>query len=196
MSPVKTDTSVIENRAPNVAAQFRERVAKSPDLEAYRYPTEDGKPWTSLTWKQTGDKVEKLAAGLLALGIESEQRVGIAVGHAVRVDPGRSGGHVCRGRHHDRLSQHQRRRDAPTSWPTRECRIVFAEDAGQLAKLTEHRVRAAQPQKVVLFDGTGDGDWVITLADLGELGREVSARASRGCRGHEPMRSRRSNWRR
>ena len=31
MSPVNTDTSFIENRAPNVAAQFMQRVEKSPD---------------------------------------------------------------------------------------------------------------------------------------------------------------------
>ena len=30
MSPVNTDTSFIENRAPNVAAQFRERVHAEP----------------------------------------------------------------------------------------------------------------------------------------------------------------------
>jgi long-chain acyl-CoA synthetase len=51
-----------------------------------------------------------------------------------------------------------------------ECRIVFAEDTGQLAKLTEHRAELPNLTKVVLFDGPGDGDWVITLADLAELG--------------------------
>jgi long-chain acyl-CoA synthetase len=53
-----------------------------------------------------------------------------------------------------------------------ESRIVFAEDTGQLAKLTEHRAELPNLTKVVLFDGPGDGDWVITLADLAELGRE------------------------
>ncbi len=45
MSPVNTDTSFIENRAPNVAVQFRDRVHKSPDRVAYSYPVEDGQPW-------------------------------------------------------------------------------------------------------------------------------------------------------
>ena len=63
MSPVNTDTSFIENRAPNVAVQFRDRVHKIPDGEAYRYPPATAQPWTSLTWKETGDRVEKLAAG-------------------------------------------------------------------------------------------------------------------------------------
>ena len=34
--------------------------------------------WVSETWRQTADRVETLAAGLLALDIEPEQRVGIA----------------------------------------------------------------------------------------------------------------------
>ena len=52
MSPVNTDTSFIENRAPNVATQFRDRVAESPDGEAYRYPAEDGQPWATLDLAQ------------------------------------------------------------------------------------------------------------------------------------------------
>ena len=83
MSPVNTDTSFIENRAANVALQFRDRVHSSPDREAYRYPAGEGQPWTSKTWKETGDTVEKIAAGLLSLGIQSEQRVGIASGTRV-----------------------------------------------------------------------------------------------------------------
>ncbi len=31
-----------------------------------------------MTWKETGERVDRLAAGLLSLGLESEQRVGIA----------------------------------------------------------------------------------------------------------------------
>ncbi|MCW2792553.1 MAG: AMP-dependent synthetase, partial [Nocardioides sp.] len=73
---VQTDTSFLDHLAPNVAVQFLDRVAKSPDREAYRYPRGDS--WESKTWQETGDQVERLAAGLLSLGIESEQRVGIA----------------------------------------------------------------------------------------------------------------------
>jgi len=53
-----------------------------------------------------------------------------------------------------------------------QCRIVFAEDTGQLAKLTERRAELPNLTKVVLFDGTGDSDWVITLADLAESGEK------------------------
>ena len=78
MSPVSHDVSFIENRPPNVAVQFQERVKTSSHREAFRYPK--GDTWESVTWGETGDHVAKLAAGLLSLGIEPEQRVGIASG--------------------------------------------------------------------------------------------------------------------
>ena len=72
---------------------------------------------------------------------------------------------------------------------------MFAEDTGQLAKLTERRAELPNLAKVVMFDGTGDGDWVITLADLAESGEKYLLEHPRLC-GHEPMRSPRSSWRR
>jgi long-chain acyl-CoA synthetase len=48
--------------------------------------------------------------------------------------------------------------------------LVFAENADQLAKLTERRAELPDVDKVVVFEGTGDGDWVMTLDDLADLG--------------------------
>lgn len=73
--PDTSDTSFVDSLAPNVAVQFLDRVAKSPDAEAYRFPR--GDQWESVTWQEAGDRVRRLAAGLLSLGIEPEQRVGI-----------------------------------------------------------------------------------------------------------------------
>ncbi|HVH95088.1 MAG TPA: AMP-binding protein, partial [Nocardioidaceae bacterium] len=73
---VSYDASVIENRAPNVGRQFFDRVKETPDREAYRYPR--GDRWESQTWRETGDRVTRLAAGLVALGLQPEQRVAIA----------------------------------------------------------------------------------------------------------------------
>ena len=73
--PEEIDTSFLDTMAPNVAVQFFDRVAASSDREAFRFPR--GEAWESVTWKQAGEKVEALAAGLLSLGLEPEQRVGI-----------------------------------------------------------------------------------------------------------------------
>ena len=117
MSPVNTDTSFIENRAPNVAVQFRDRVHTSPSRTAYSYPAADGQPWTTMTWKETGDRVEKLAAGLLALGLETEQRVGIASGTRVEwilADLAV----MCAGGATTTVYPSTMPRTSPTSWPT------------------------------------------------------------------------------
>ena len=74
--PIITD-DFISSMPQNVAVQFLDRVTRTPDREAYRYPTE-AETWESVTWRETGDLVARLAAGLLALGVEPEQRVGIA----------------------------------------------------------------------------------------------------------------------
>ena len=71
-----TTTSPVQTSVPSLAALFLERVKCSPDKEAFRHL--DGGRWVSVSWRQTADRVEALAAGLLALGIEPEQRVGIA----------------------------------------------------------------------------------------------------------------------
>ena len=171
MSPVITDTSFIENRAPNVAVQFRDRVHKSPDRVAYSHPVTDGEPWETLTWKETGDAVEKLAAGLLALGLTSEQRVGIASGTRVEwilADLAV----MCAGGATTTVYPSTMAEDVAYIVADSECRVVFAEDDEQVAKLKSHRSELPHLEKVVLFDGAADGDWVIGLEDLSALGEK------------------------
>ncbi len=171
MSPVPNDTSFIENRPPSVAVQFRERVQKSPEREAYRYPAADGEPWTSVTWKETGERVEKLAAGLLALGLQPEQRVGIAAGTRVEwifADLAI----MCAGGATTTVYPSTMAEDVAYIVADSECRIVFAEDASQLDKLKQHRSELPHLDRVVLFEGAGDGDWVLSLADLSSLGEK------------------------
>src|SRR5690625_3121443 len=66
----------VVQRPASVGQMFLDRVEASPDREAYRYP--DGNGWTSVTWTQMRDRVWEVGGGLLALGIELEQRVAIA----------------------------------------------------------------------------------------------------------------------
>ncbi|MET3963328.1 long-chain acyl-CoA synthetase [Marmoricola sp. OAE513] len=171
MSPVVRDLTFIENRPSNMATQFRDRVAKTPNAEAFRYPQADGQPWKSLSWKDTGDRVEKLAAGLLALGIESEQRVGIAAGTRVEWIQADlavlSAGAATTTVYPSTMAA-----DVAYILADSESRIVFAEDDEQVAKLREHKSDLPALGKVVVFDGTADGDWVISLDDLAALGEK------------------------
>src|SRR5674476_870084 len=54
-SDEQNDLSLIENRARSVAHLFVDRVAKSPDAEAFRFPQAEA--WESVTWAQTDDRV-------------------------------------------------------------------------------------------------------------------------------------------
>src|SRR4051794_1103491 len=171
MSPVVRDTSFIEQRSPNMAVMFRERVQKSPSNEAYRYPVADGQPWASVTWKETGERVEKLAAGLLSLGLETEQRVGIAAGTRLEwilADLAV----MCAGGATTTVYPSTMAEDVAYILADSECRIVFAEDDAQVTKLREHKAELPHLAKVVVFDGPTDGDWTIGLDDLSKLGEE------------------------
>jgi long-chain acyl-CoA synthetase len=174
MSPVVRDTTFIDKRSPNVAAMFRDRVAKSPSREAFRYPVDD-QPWASITWRETGDRVEKLAAGLLALGLESEQRVGIASGTRVEwilADLAV----MCAAGATTTVYPSTMSSDVAYILADSECRVVFAEDDVQVQKLREHRSELPHLGKVVVFDGTSNEDWIIGLEDLARLGEELLAK--------------------
>jgi len=69
-------TTTLTERSQSFGHLFVERVAKTPNGEAYRYLV--GGEWTSLTWTQTKDRVFKIAAGLIDLGVQPQQRVAIA----------------------------------------------------------------------------------------------------------------------
>ena len=167
--PRNIDPSFVEKLTPSFAQLFLDRVDKSGPLEAYRYP--EGDRWTSVTWQQAGDRVSRLAAGLLSLGIEPEQRVGIASSTRyewILADLAV----MCAGGATTTVYPSTNAEDTAYIVSDSECRIVFAEDDEQIAKLTDKRAELPTVAKVVTFDGSADGDWVITLESLEDLGEK------------------------
>ena len=162
-----TTTSPVHTGVPSLAALFLKRVEASPDKEAFRYL--DGSNWVSVSWRQAADRVESLAAGLLALGVEPEQRIGIASSTRyewILADLAV----MCAGAATTTVYANTNAADTAYILGDSESRVVFAEDADQLAKLTERRADLPNVAKIVVFDGAGDGDWVMTLDDLADLG--------------------------
>lgn len=106
--------TLIENRPPTVAALFLERVSATPDGEAYRYPVPaaagTGGPddWKSLSWGQAAERVFAVAAGLIDLGLGSEERVALASNTRVEWILADLGVMCARRRGHHDLPQHQR----------------------------------------------------------------------------------------
>ena len=72
------DESILDQRAPSVGALFRQRVEATPDAPAYLHFRGDSTELTTLTWRETDAIVTEWAAGLIALGVQLEDRVAIA----------------------------------------------------------------------------------------------------------------------
>jgi long-chain acyl-CoA synthetase len=162
-----TTTSPLQTSVPSLAALFLERVERSPEKEAFRHFF--GGRWVSVSWRQAAERVESLAAGLLALGVEPEQRVGIAASTRyewILADLAV----MCAGAATTTVYANTNAVDTIFILADSESRVVFAENADQLAKLTERRAELPNVTKVVLFDGAADDDWVITLDGLADLG--------------------------
>lgn len=168
------DHSFVDDMVANVALQFLDRVAVSPRSEAFRFP--EGEGWTSVTWAEAGEQVSRLAAGLLALGLEPEQRVGIASGTRyewILADLAV----MCAAGATTTVYPSTNAEDTAYILSDSECRVVFAEDDEQVAKLRDNKAQLPHLGRVVTFDpstssgqAAPDGDWVIGLDDLGTLG--------------------------
>ena len=171
-SQERVDISKIENRAVSVPRMFRDRVAATPNTEAFRFPKGGG--WESVTWRQVGDRVDNIAAGLISLGIHPEERVALASGTRfewVVADFAI----LAAGAATTTVYPTTQAADVAYIVADSGSRIVIAEDQTQVDKLREHRDEVPAVEKVVVIDGEGDGDWVMTLAELEDLGAHVLA---------------------
>jgi long-chain acyl-CoA synthetase len=168
----RPDFTKIENRAPSVAQMFLNRVAATPHTEAFRYPQDGG--WESVTWQQVGERVQHIAAGLISLGINPEDRVALASSTRyewVLVDFAV----MCAGAATTTVYPTTIAADVAYIVANSGSRVVVAEDQNQVDKLLEHRTELPDVSKVVIIDGEGDGDWVITLNELEQLGKQLLA---------------------
>lgn len=164
--------SKIDNRAASVPRMFLDRVAATPTNEAFRYPDNDG--WTSVNWQQVRDRVDLIAAGLIALGINPEDRVALASGTRydwVVVDFGI----LAAGAATTTVYSSTNAEDTAFIVANSGSRVVVAENQSQVDKLVAHRADLPAVEKVVIIDGTSADDWVITLEDLEQLGKQLLA---------------------
>src|SRR5271165_3801476 len=171
-SPERPDFTKIENRAPSVAHMFVDRVAATPHAEAFRYPQDHS--WESVTWQQVGERVSNIAGGLISLGIAMEGRVALASATRyewVLVDFAV----MCAGAATTTVYPTTNAGDVAYIVANSGSRVAVAENQTQVDKLLEHRAELPEVSKVVVIDGNGDGDWVITLAELEQLGKQLLA---------------------
>ncbi|MFE1552413.1 AMP-dependent synthetase/ligase [Streptomyces sp. NPDC058718] len=170
--------TLIENRPPSVATLFLERVERTPDAEAYRYPVPAASgtgpdDWKSLSWGQAAERVYAIAAGLVDLGVQPEERVALA--SATRVEWVLADlGVMCAGAATTTVYPSTNAEESAFILSDSESRVLIAEDASQLAKAVERRADLPDLRHVVVIDAEGveaDGEWVLSLADLEARGR-------------------------
>ncbi|CAM5622151.1 MULTISPECIES: AMP-dependent synthetase/ligase [Streptomyces] len=179
--------TLIDNRPPSVASLFIDRVAATPDGEAYRYPVpsasgEGPDDWKSLSWAQASERVYGIAAGLIALGVQPEERVALSSATRVEwilIDLGV----MCAGAATTTIYPSTNAEESAFILADSESRILIAEDAEQLAKARERRTELPDLAHVVVIDPAGvepaEGDpegWIITLAELESRGNELLAK--------------------
>ncbi len=166
------DTSSYPEPAQSVPRMLYDRVAATPHAEAYQFPSGDG--WTSVSWTQAMETIRTMAAGLLALGIQPEQRVGIA--SSTRIEWIYADLAVmCAGGATTAVYPTTTVDDVGFILHDSGARLVFAENDAQIAKLRAQREHLPDVIRVITFDGQSDGDWVISMADLEALGAHYLA---------------------
>jgi long-chain acyl-CoA synthetase len=160
----------LTRKTTSLAELLARRVRDTPDREAYRYPV--GDQWRSMTWRQSGERIRAIAAGLLSLGLDREERVGILCN--TRVDWLLADlGVLSAGGATTTVYPSSTAEESAYILADSAARYAFVEDAAQLAKLVAHRAGLPQLARVILIDGApGDAqrDWVMTLAELEAAG--------------------------
>ncbi|MEV4016320.1 long-chain fatty acid--CoA ligase [Nonomuraea angiospora] len=148
----------------SIPSLLRDRIAATPDAEAYRFPSDDG--WASLSWREVGERVRGLALGLAGLGSGPGKRVSI----------------LCSTRFEwilADLAVLATGAATTTIYPSNTAAesafvitdsgstIVIAENDDQVAKLRSVQKELPDVTHVVVVDGSpSDDGWVVTLASL------------------------------
>lgn len=178
----KVDQAVIDNRVDSIARLFRDRVTASGPKPAFQHFVADGtggERLDTLTWAQTREWVDDWAAGLVALGVTSQERVAIA--STTRLEWALADlAIMTAGAATTTIYPSTVADDVAFILADSGSRVVFAENEDQVSKLLERRAEFADVSRVVTFDDVpaekqGDG-WVITADELTRLGRELLAR--------------------
>ncbi len=155
----------------SIPDMFRQRVEEASQREAFRFPA-DGDAWQSMTWSHTRSRVRAIALGLHALGLTPQQRCGILSGTRIEwilADLGI----LCAGGATTTIYPSNTADESAYIISDSDTVVLFAEDDAQVEKLRSQRDKLPNLTKVITFDGTSDGEWVMTLDELESQGRAV-----------------------
>ncbi len=155
--------------ADTLARAILDRVAASPDELAFISPGADDSWSVKHTWREAGDEMMKLGAGLLALGLELEERVAIASNTRTEwifAD----GAVMLAGGANTTIYPSTGDDDFGYILADSGARFLVAENQNQADKALNQRDQLPRLEKIILIDGAGDGDFVLSWSQLRDLG--------------------------
>jgi len=155
-----TEREIIEAKCPpSVGAMLRRRVQLTPARPAFQYP-DARDAWKTYTWSDVGELSDAIAAGLLGVGVEHEQRVAIASTTCVEWILACYGTALA-GAATTTIYPNTTDEDVAYILSDSGSVVAFVEDAEQAAKITAHPELDEQVRVIVLFTGTGDGGRIV-----------------------------------
>ena len=180
MTTLEDQAELMQQCAASYADLFRRRVASTPDKVAYRYPSfTEPEKWNALTWADVKVRVDELAAGLLSLGLQWEERVAIACSTRIEwvlFDLAIA----CAGAATTTVYPSTHAEDEAFILVDSNSVFLVAEDKAQLVKVLGSEKLDKQLRHIILIEehadeSIGDDPRVVTMARLYELGRAYLA---------------------
>jgi long-chain acyl-CoA synthetase len=153
----------------SVAQLFKKRIAEDGARTAARRKVKGA--WQDVSWAQLAAESEEAAWGLIGLGIKKGEMVSILAGTRVEWTVADMGVSLA-GAVAVPIYQSNTPEECQFILENSGAVAVFAEDQKQLAKLQATRARLPKIHHVILLEGEGDGDWVLSLEQLKARGRE------------------------
>lgn len=173
---------MIHEEFPSLYKMLYARVSATPDGLFLRRKI-DGR-WVDMSWAEGYALIQKVGRALGTLGFEPGTKVNLLANTSM---PWIVSDLAIMAAGGVTVPIYQSNTPAECQYIIDNCeaRFVFAENAYQLDKLRKVKGELSRIEKVILFDGPGDGDWVLSwdeflaladktpLAKLGEWGEAV-----------------------
>jgi len=160
----------------SVTQLFRQRAGIDAQRTAARRKV-SGR-WQDVTWAQLAKEGEEAGWGLIAIGVKRGDMVSIIAGTRVEWTVADLGV-AAAGAITVPIYQSNTPDECQFILENAGAVVVFVEDEKQLAKLRQLRGRLPRIHRIVLLEGEGDGEWVLSLEQLKARGREHRGRAPR-----------------
>jgi len=155
--------------APRTMAALVLDAAQRYTCTALKYPV--GEDWLEISYPNLGKGVREIAKGLIAIGVEPGDRVGILSNTRAEWTLADFGA-MCAGAVVVPVYQTNSPDECLYVLEHAGAAAIFCEDDDQIAKLAEIRSQLPALRHVIRFEGEGEG--ALTLSELKERGADVT----------------------